>query len=69
MNLNDLVSIVIYLLIAGGVCWLLFWLVQYLGVPEPFNKILRGIIAVVAVLLLINLLLGLGGGQPYLRIR
>ena len=69
MNLNELVSIVSYLIIVGGICYLLWWLVGYLGLPEPFNKIARAVIAVVAVVLCINLLLSLGGGQPYLRIR
>jgi hypothetical protein len=69
MNISELVNIIIYLLIVGGICWLLWWLVGYMGLPEPFNKVARVIIAVVAVLLCINLLLGLGGGQPFLRLR
>lgn len=69
MNLSDLTNIIIYLLIVGGVCWLLWFLIGYIGLPEPFNKIARVIIMVVAVLLCINLLLGLGGGQPFLRLR
>lgn len=69
MNINELVSIMIYLFIIGGVCWLLWWLIGYIGLPEPFNKIARVIIAVVAVLLCINLLLSLGGGQPFIRLR
>lgn len=69
IGLNELVSIIIYLLIVGGICWLLFWLVGYVGLPEPFNKIARVVIAVVAVLLCINLLLGLGGGTPLVRWR
>ena len=69
MNVNELVNIIIYLFIVGGVCWLLWWLIGYIGLPEPFNKIARVIVAVVAVLLCINLLLSLGGGQPFLRLR
>ncbi len=69
MNISELVNVIIYLFIIGGVCWLLWWLVGYIGLPEPFNKIARAIIAIVAVLLLINLLLGLGGGQPFLRLK
>ena len=69
MSLDSLVHIIIYLLIVGGVCWLLWWLISYIGLPEPFNKIARVIIAVVAVLLCINLLLELGGGQPFLRLK
>lgn len=69
MSIEALVHIVIYLLIVGGICWLLWWLIGYIGLPEPFNKIARVIIAVVAVLLCINLLLSLGGGTPFLRLK
>lgn len=69
ITLAALVHVVLYLLIVGGICWLLWWLIGYLGLPEPFNKIARAIVAVVAVLLCINLLLGLGGGTPFIRLR
>jgi hypothetical protein len=69
MDISSLVSIVISLMIIGGVCWLLWWLIGYIGLPEPFNKIARVIIAVVAVLFCINLLLSLGGGTPFIRMR
>lgn len=69
MDISSLVHIIIYLLIIGGICWLLWWLIGYIGLPEPFNKIARVIVAVVAVLLCINLLLSLGGGTPLIRMR
>jgi hypothetical protein len=69
MDLSQLVNIIIYLFVIGGVCWLLWWLVGYIGLPEPFNKIARAIIAIVAVLLLINLLLGFAGGTPFIRMK
>ena len=69
IDMSNLVSIIMYLLIVGGVCWLLWWLIGFIGLPEPFNKIARVIVAVVAVLLCINLLLSLGGGTPLIRWR
>lgn len=69
IDLSGLVHILILLMIVGGVCWLLWWLVGYIGLPEPFNKVARVIIAVVAVLFLINLLLGLAGFTPIVRVR
>ncbi len=69
MDLSQLVHIIIYLIIVGGICWLLWWLVGYIGLPEPFNKVARVIIAVVAVLLLINMLLGFAGATPFLRLK
>ena len=67
ITLQTLMHVVIYLLVIGGVCWLLWWLIGYIGLPEPFNKIARVIIAVVAVFLLINLLIGFAGGTPLVR--
>lgn len=69
MDMNSLVSIVIYLLIIGGVCWLLLFIVAKVGPPEPFGKIATIIIYVVAALACINLLLSLGTGTPYIRFR
>jgi len=62
MSIDLLLSLVIYLIVIGAICWLLWWLIGFVGIPEPFNKIARGIVAVVAVVLLIGLLLSLVGG-------
>ena len=53
-----------YVLVIGAVCWLLWWLIGFLGVPEPFNKVARGIVAVVGVVILIALLLSFIPGGP-----
>ena len=68
LSLEGLVELVIYLLITGGVLWLLLWLVTYIGLPEPFAKVARIIIMIVGVLLLINILLGFAG-NPVVRLR
>jgi hypothetical protein len=69
MDLSSLVSLLVYLMVVGGVCWLLWWLIGFIGLPEPFNKIARVIVAVVAVLFLINMLLGFVGHAPFIRLR
>lgn len=64
-----LVWFVIYLVVVGCIFWLLTWLIDYIGLPEPFHKIARVIIAVVAViivLLLLLRLLGMDAGLPKL---
>ncbi len=58
---GSLVSLLLSIVVVGLICWLLWWLIGYIGLPEPFNKIARVLIAVVAVFFLINLLLGLSG--------
>lgn len=67
LSLSGLVGIVIYLIIAGLILWLLFWLVNYVGLPEPFNKVAHVILAIVAVLVIIGILLSLVGGTPIFR--
>ena len=68
MGLESLVTLVIYVCVIGAVCWLLWWLVGFLGLPEPFAKIARGIIAVIGVILLISLLFQLlPSGFPTLK--
>jgi hypothetical protein len=61
-----LLSVLVLLVIGGLICWLLWWFIGYVGIPEPFNKVARVIVALVAVVFLINLLLTLGG-HPLVR--
>ena len=68
MDVSALVSLVVWIIVIGAIFGLLWWLVGFAGIPEPFNKFARVAIAVVAVLLLINLLLGLVG-QPLFTLR
>lgn len=61
ISLGGLVPLLINIVVVGLILWLLFWLIGYVGLPEPFAKVARVILAVVAVIWLINLLLGLTG--------
>ena len=63
---SALLSLFIQIAIVGGVCWLLWWLIGYMGLPQPFDKVLRVIIAIAAVFFLINVLLSFGG-HPMVR--
>ena len=56
----------VYFIILGVIFGLLWWLLDYVKVPEPFNKIGRVILAVAAVVVLIGWLLGLAG-HPLVR--
>lgn len=68
INLHEVVQFVLYLVVFGLVFWLLWWLIDYIGLPEPFAKVARVILAVLAVFCLINLLLGIVG-QPLVSFR
>lgn len=67
--ITTLVSIVLYIVVLGLICWLLMWLIDYVPVPEPFNKVAKIVIAVLGVVAIIYLLLGIlpgGHGLPRL---
>jgi hypothetical protein len=59
ISLAALVNLFIYIVVAGLIFWLFWWLTTFL--PEPFAKVARVILAILAVLFLVNLLLGLVG--------
>ena len=61
-----LVHGIIFLIILGLVFWLLWWLVSYTNPPEPFNKIIRVVLAIAAVIILINVLLS-WTGHPLIK--
>jgi heme A synthase len=65
--LSGLLSLLVTLVVAALIFWLIWWFIDYVGVPEPFNKVIRVVIGLVALIFLINLLLG-GIGHPIFRL-
>lgn len=63
---DQLVNALVWIVIAGLVFWILTWLISYIGLPEPFSKVAKVIIAVVAVVFLANALLTLVG-KPFIN--
>jgi len=61
ISANSLVNVVVWIIAAGLIFWLLTWLIDYVGLPEPFSKIAKVIVAVIAVLMLINAIMSLAG--------
>lgn len=61
ISIQTVVHIVIYVLVAGAIFWLLYWLINYINPPEPFKKFALVFLAVAGVLVLIGLLLSLIG--------
>lgn len=58
---ESIIQTLIYLVCIGLVFWLLWWLIQYIALPEPFAKVARVILALAAVVILINILLSMAG--------
>lgn len=61
IGIDTAVMFVFVMIVAGLIFWLLWWLIGYVGLPEPFNKIARVGLAVIAVFVIIGILLGLIG--------
>lgn len=61
MDTVSLLHLVIWIVIIGIIFYVLWWIVDYVGLPEPFNKVAKVIIALAAVVLLISKLLPLAG--------
>jgi len=64
---SGLGNLLITVIVVGLICWLLWWLISYIGLPEPFNKIARVLIALVAVFFLINAILQVAGHDGFIR--
>jgi len=59
------ISLLVTLVIFALICYLLFWAMGYLGVPEPIRKVVTVIIVLIAVIwLLTNFLPLASGGHP-----
>lgn len=61
-----LVSVLVWVVVMGLVFYLLWWLIGYVGLPEPFNKVATVILAVAAVVFLIGVLMQVAG-MPLVR--
>lgn len=64
-----MIQSLIYLVIIGFILSIIFWLVDYFGLPQPFNKILKAIIVLVGAIFLINFLLVLAGQPGFIRLK
>jgi hypothetical protein len=51
---NNIIDALIRIVCVGLIFWLLKFLLDYLGLPQPFNKIANVILIIGAVLYLIN---------------
>lgn len=57
--MEALLGLFVSIVVAGLIIWLLLYAISYIGIPEPFNKVLRVVIIVIGVIYLIKLLLPL----------
>ena len=58
---QSLVWVVVQIVIAAVIFWILNWGIAQIGVPEPFNKVLKVILVLLVCLFLINALMAIAG--------
>lgn len=56
-----LVSALIQIIIAGIIFSLLLWAIAAVGIAEPFARVAKGLLILVAVVFLINVLMSFSG--------
>ena len=65
-----MIGTLIYILIVAILIGIIWWIVDYLPVPEPLNKLIKVVTIVIGAIIIIYALLsiaGVGGGLPSLR--
>ena len=56
-----MIALLIWVLVFGLICYLIFWGMGYLGMPEPIRKVVTVIIVIIAILYLVGYLLPAAG--------
>jgi len=60
-----MISLLVTALVFGLICYLIFWVLGYLAVPDPIRKVVVVIVVVVAVIWLITNFLPMAGVGPH----
>lgn len=63
---EGLISLLVTLVVVGLICYLLWWFIGYIGLPAPFDKVARVIVALIALIFLLNVLMSMIG-TPFIR--
>jgi hypothetical protein len=61
-----MINTLIYLLIVCVVIGIVWWVADYLPVPQPLNKLIKVVSIVIGCIIIIYALLGLAGMAPNL---
>lgn len=65
INTSTLLWAFIWVVIAGLIFWIGNWAIAYIGIGEPFNKILKVFLVLIAVVMIINALMTIAG-RPFI---
>lgn len=68
--INQLIWLLIYVVCIGLLCWLIYWVVDTIPIPDPINRFIKIAVVVIGVIALILLLLKIpSAGAASLRER
>lgn len=59
-----LINAIVYLAIVGVIFYVLWWMIDKFAVPEPMNKVIRVLLALVCGVIVIGILLDLLPARP-----
>ena len=63
-----MINTLVMLLVVGIIIGMIWWLCDYLPVPEPLNKLIKIVSIVIGVIVIVYALLGIVGMAPPLQI-
>lgn len=63
--MESLFHLIVYVIVAGLIFYLVYWLLGRIPMPAPFKVVAEVILAVIAILFLLSLLFG--GGLHFAR--
>lgn len=63
----SLIALLITVVVFGLVCYLIFWVMAFLGVPEPVRKVVTVVLVLIAVIWILNNFLPGAQGHLWLR--
>lgn len=58
MDMGGLLQLLIALVLMGLFFWLILWFIDWVGLPEPFNKVAKVILGLFMLLYLLGILAG-----------
>lgn len=63
-----LLSVIIWLVVAGLIYFVIDWGLKKIALPQPFDTIARVVLVLITVVLIVSALLGLTSNGPIIRI-
>ncbi len=54
----DLIGLLISLVVLGLIFYLVIWFLDWVAVPEPFNKVIKVVVGLVVLIYLLSILAG-----------